>query len=123
MVEKPYKLQMEERERYLWVLASGDQLTAEISAAYWDEIAERCAHSGCDKVMIEKDFERTVGPEEMILMAEHLAKVLPGARVAFIDRKRHDAINELGKKLARNRDVMMQLFTDSGDAEKWLMAN
>jgi len=44
-------------------------------------------------------------------------------RVAFIDRFRHGSINELGKKLARNRDVMFQVFENIHDAEKWLGAN
>jgi hypothetical protein len=122
-MEKPYTIEMEDRPGYLWVLVGGELLTAQTSAAYWDEIAERCAATGYDKVLIEKNFKRSVAPEEMILMAEHLSKVLPHGRVAFIDRYRHDAINELGKKLARNRDVMFQVFESLADAERWLTAN
>ena len=121
--EKPYTLEMESRGDYLWVLAAGKKLTAAISAAYWDEIADKCAELGIRKVMIEKDFREPVGPQDMIIMAEHLSKVLPGGHVAFLDRRNHDSINELGKKLARNRDVMMQIFKNTGEAEKWLRAN
>jgi hypothetical protein len=122
-MEKQYSIEMESRPGYLWVLVGGKSLTAQISATYWNEIADRCASTDCDKVLIEKNFERSVPPEEMILMAEHLSKVLPHGRVAFIDRFRHDAINELGKKLARNRDVMFQVFETVDDAERWLLAN
>ena len=59
----------------------------------------------------------------MLLMADHLGNLLPGRRIAFVDRHRHDPINELGKKLARNRDVMMQIFDSVAKAEKWLRAN
>jgi hypothetical protein len=121
--QKAYDVEMEDRDGYLWVLASGDKLSAEISAAYWDEIADRCFAVGCKKVLIEKDFKRSVGPEDMIKMADHLGKLLPACRVAFVDRQRHDSINELGKKLARNRDVLMQIFDNADDAEKWLLAN
>ena len=122
-MDKDYTIEMENRDGYLWVLVGGERLSAEISAAYWNEIAERCAADDCDKVLIEKNFVHSVGPDEMILMAENLARVLPHVHVAFMDRHRHDAINELGKKLARNRDVMFQVFDNFSEAERWLKAN
>jgi hypothetical protein len=121
--DRGYTLQMENREGYLYALASGAKLTAQISASYWNEIAGRCFETKCDRVLIEKDFVVGVGPNDMLIMADHLGKLLPGRRIAFIDRHQHDDINELGKKLARNRDVMMQLFDAIADAEKWLLAN
>lgn len=122
-MEKSYTIEMENRVDYLWVLVGGSKLTAEISAAYWNEIAARCAVTNCEKVLIEKNFAESVSPEEMILMADNLSRTLPHVRVAFIDRYGHDAINELGKKLARNRDVMFQVFSNVSSAEKWLRAN
>jgi hypothetical protein len=122
-MEKAYNIEIESRRDYLWVLAGGPKLTAEISAAYWNEIAAKCAAIKCEKVLIEKNFVESVSPEEMILMADNLSRTLPHVRVAFIDRFKHDAINELGKKLARNRDVMFQVFDNVNDAEKWLGAN
>jgi hypothetical protein len=122
-MDKPYTIEMEDRDDYLWVLVGGKELTAEVSLQYWNEIADRCSSMNCDKVLIEKDFERPVGPADMIQMAEHLSRILPHGMVAFIDRRHHDAINELGKKLARNREVMFQVFDHVGDAQKWLLAN
>ena len=122
-MEKPYTIEMEDRDDYIWVLVGGEKLTAEISARYWNEIIEQCAAKDCNRVLIEKDFKVPVGPEEMILMAENLSKMLPHGKVAFIDRQQHGAINELGKKLARNRDVLFQVFEFVGDAQRWLLAN
>ena len=122
-MEKTYNIEMEIKGDHLWVLVGGPKLTAEISAAYWNEIAAKCASTKCEKVLIEKNFVDTVNPEEMILMADNLSRTLPHVRVAFIDRFKHDAINELGKKLARNRDVLFQVFGNVNDAEKWLSAN
>jgi hypothetical protein len=120
---KGYTLEMELREGYLYAVASGEKLTAQISAAYWNEIAGRCFETECDKILIEKAFVQPVGPGDMLLMADHLGKLLPGRHIAFVDRFRHDDINELGKKLARNREVMMQIFDNVAEAEKWLLAN
>lgn len=118
-----YDLEMEDRGEYLWALVGGLKLTAEISAAYWNEIAEKCFELGKMKVLIEKNFVNSVGPEDMVKMATHLGKLLPTSKVAFYDRYGHDNINQLGKKLARNRDVMMQLFDNVEEAERWLLAN
>jgi hypothetical protein len=118
-----YEMETEDRGEYIWVLTRGPQLTAEISMAYWDEIAEICDERHSKKILIEKDFPESVGPRDMVAMAEHLGNILPGFKIAFHDRHGHDAINELGKKLARNRDVMMQVFDDPREAEKWLKAN
>lgn len=118
-----YTLKMEDRGEYLWVLAGGEKLPAAISISYWNEIAERCYETDRMKILIEKDFRESVGPADMIQMAEHLGKILPGRRIAFVDHYGHEEINELGKKLARNRDVVMQTFANARDAEKWLLAN
>ena len=120
---KDYTLTIEERSGYIYALAGGEKLTAQISAAYWDEIAERCFETGINKILIEKNFTEPVGPGEMLLMADHLGKLLPGRCIAFVDRFHHDDINELGKKLARNRLVIMQVFDNPAEAEKWLLAN
>ena len=123
IAEKSYDIEMEDRGDYLWVLVGGDKLTAATAVAYWREIADRCHGSRCNKILIEKNFTESVGPAEMLEMAETLGNLLPGQRIAFYDRYDHSSINELGKKLARNRDVMMQTFTNVQDAEKWLRAN
>ncbi len=122
-MNKPYDIKMEDRGDYLYVLVGGQKLTAQISAAYWNEIAEKCFENDTRKIMIEKDFVETVSPEEMLRMADHLGRLLPNRRVAFLDRFGHEDINELGKRLARNRDVMLQIFDNTEDAEKWLRAN
>lgn len=114
---------MNAEKDYTLEIAGGEKLTAQISAAYWNEIAGKCFQVECKKILIEKDFVEGVGPAEMLMMADHLGSLLPGWRIAFVDRHGHDDINELGKKLARNRDVIMQIFENVSNAEKWLLAN
>ena len=121
--DKPYTIDMEDRGSYMRVLVGGERLNATVAAMYWNEIAEACFESGKDKILIEKDFPESVAPTDMLQMAEHLSQVLPNRRIAFIDHHGHSSINELGKRLARNRDVMMQVFDSVSDAEKWLLAN
>lgn len=122
-MDKGYTLEMEDRVEYLYAAAGGGKLTAKISIQYWNEIADKCFELGRSKILIEKNFTESVTPAEMLEMAEHLGKLLPTWRIAFVDRHDHDSINELGKKLARNRDVIMQTFKVVKDAERWLLAN
>jgi hypothetical protein len=122
-MEKDYTIEMENRGEYLYVLVAGKKLTAEISAAYWREIASECFKTKNLKILIEKDFRKTVSPPEMAQMGEYLGYLLPTFKIAFIDRHQHEEINTLGKTVARTRQVKMQLFDNFKDAEQWLLVN
>ncbi|HEX8198782.1 MAG TPA: hypothetical protein VF571_21495 [Pyrinomonadaceae bacterium] len=122
-VEKPYTIKLEDRGEYLYALVGGKKLTPEISGAYWREIAGACFEQGKSKIMIEKDFAETVSPAEMLQMGTYLGTLLATKKIAFIDRYGNDDINELGKKIARNRNVKMQTFSGVKEAESWLLAS
>jgi len=121
--ERLYTIETEFRSGYLWALVGGERLTADIARDYWEEIAAMCKAEDCDRILIEKDFKIPVGPEDMIRMAEHVSGLLASSCIAFVDRRRHDVINELGKRLARNHQIKMQVFPSAHEAEKWLLAN
>ena len=76
--EKPYAIELENRDKYLYALVGGEKLTPEISRMYWDEIAEMCSRLQLSKVMIEKNFSESVSPPEMLEMGIYLGKILPG---------------------------------------------
>jgi hypothetical protein len=122
-MSEPYTIQFADRGEYVYVLVGGKKLTAEISAEYWREIARHCFGLKKDKIMIEKDFAETVSPAEMVRMGEYLGNLLPTFKIAFLDRHGNQSINELGKKIARNHEVKLQLFQDLDEAEKWLLVN
>jgi hypothetical protein len=122
-VDKPYKIKMEDRGEYLYVLVGGGKLTPEIAGEYWREIAGACFEQGKSKIMIEKDFAETVSPAEMLQMGTYLGTILATKKIAFIDRHGNEDINELGKKIARNRNVKMQTFRNVKEAESWLLAS
>jgi hypothetical protein len=119
---KPYTINLEDRREYLYVLVGGKKLTPEIASEYWREIAGVCFELEKTKIMIEKDFAETVSPLEMVHMGSYLGGLMATKKIAFLDRHGNESINELGKKLARNRDVEMQIFENVNDAEEWLLA-
>jgi hypothetical protein len=122
-INKPYTIELEDRGEYLYVLVGGRKLTVEIAVSYWTEIAGACLELEKSKILIEKDFAESVSPVEMIQMSDFLGEVLPNKKIAFLDRYGNESINELGKKLARNRNVKLQLFTNIKEAEEWLFVN
>jgi hypothetical protein len=124
--DKSYTIKLEDRRVYLYALVGGKKLTPEIAGAYWREIAGACFELEKTKIMIEKDFAESVSPLEMVHMGTYLGELLATrqiALIAFLDRYGNDDINELGKKIARNRDVKLQIFKNAEDAEKWLLIN
>ena len=121
--DKPYIIKLENREEYLYALVSGKTLTPEIARMYWDEIAEMCFILQKSKIMIEKDFAKSVSPPEMLEMGVYLGKILSGKKIAFLDQYKNESVNELGKVIARNQGVIMRIFKNTDEAKKWLIGN
>lgn len=121
--DKSYKIEIQDRGEYLYVLVGGDKLTAEIAASYWREIADVCFELDKKKILIEKEFAESVSPVEMLQMGAFLGELLGNRKIAFLDRYGNEDINELGKKIARNRNVKLQTFNTINEAEKWILAS
>ena len=121
--DSTYTIKFEDRGDYLYTLVGGNTLSPEIARRYWDEIAEECNRLGKTKIMIEKNFAQTVSAPEMLEMGVYLGKVLPNRKIAFLDRFKNESVNELGKKIARNQGVKLQVFETVENAEKWLIVN
>ncbi len=116
-----YTIKFEDRGEYLYALVGGKTLSPEIARQYWDAIAAECKRLGRTKIMIEKDFALSVTAPEMLEMGVYLGKILPDKKIAFLDRHRNETINELGKKIARNQGVKLQVFENVENAEKWMI--
>ena len=121
--DAPYTIEFEDRGSYLYVLVGGEMLTPEIARTYWDEIAEKCSALEKSKILIEKNFSKSVSPPEMLEMGVYLGSILAGKKIAFHDRYKNESINELGKVVARNQGIMMKVFSNIKDAENWINAN
>ncbi len=121
-VEKLYRIQLENREDYLYAFVSGEYLSASISKQYWDDIAEECIRLDKTKIMIVKDFAHSVSVTEMYEMGVNLSKFFETKFIAFIDRRGNPDINYFGQMVAENRGVNMKVFDSEEAAEKWLSA-
>lgn len=120
--DAPYSIELEDRGEYLYALVGGETLSPEIAKMYWNEIAEICSKLEKSKILIEKDFAKSVSAPEMLEMGVYLGKILAGAKIAFLDRYKNESVNELGKVIARNEGVIMKIFKKTEDAENWLIS-
>lgn len=121
--DKPYTIAMEDRGEYLYAIVGGLQTTPEIAMTYWREVIDKCEELGISRVLMEHDFVETISMPEVVEIMGPLSDLLRDRKIAFIDRFAHDDVSELGKKMARSRNVMVQIFSDTAKAEKWLLAN
>lgn len=119
-IGKPYEIKLEDRGEYLYALVGGENLTPDIAKLYWDEIAEECFRMEKNKILIEKDFRESVSAPEMLEMGSYVGGILANKKIAFVDRFKNESVNELGKKIARNRGVFMKIFDNIAEAENWL---
>lgn len=118
--DAPYTIELEDRGEYLYALVGGKMLTPQIAKMYWNEIAEVCSELGKSKILIEKEFIKSVSAPEMLEMGVYLGEILAGTKIAFLDRYKNESVNELGKVIARNKGVIMKIFKNTEEAENWL---
>jgi len=120
---RPYSLETENRGRYLYALVGGLKVTPEIAIAFWREIIKECEELGLSRILLDHNFVEMISMEDMLEVIGPIGEMLRGRTFAFVDRWGHYEIPEAGKVILRGLNVKMQIFKDTGEAERWLLAN
>ena len=120
---KPYVINFEGRNGYLYAYAQAEKDSYEISLDFWTQIAQRCKENGFSKVLVEEDFgtdNSTIDMYELVSQGHQIG--LTGLKIAFVDRHLTQIDNNLfGETVARNRGLLAKVFTDTKEAEAWLL--
>lgn len=122
---KQYNIKFENRSEYLYAYVTGEEDNVEISAQYWNEIAEECRQNNYKKVLVVEDINDAVASVvELYQFAVELPKLgFAGTYIAFVDRYiEQNELNKFVELVASNRGLMGRVFNDVNEAEKWLLS-
>ena len=121
---KPYVINFEGRNGYLYAYAQAEKDSYEISLDFWTQIAQRCKENDFSRVLVEEDFgtdNSTIDMYELVSQGHQIG--LTGLKIAFVDRHITQIDNNLfGETVARNRGLFAKVFTDIREAEEWLLS-
>jgi hypothetical protein len=121
---KPYRLTFEHRPGYLYAYVEGEEDSYEISRAYWQDIADECREKKYKKALVVEDLVESGTIAEAYQLCSEMPQMgYIGIKVAFVDRySEQSEENQFGELVAVNRGINVKIFTDTDDAEKWLLA-
>ncbi|HEX7130771.1 MAG TPA: hypothetical protein VF217_12015 [Rhodanobacteraceae bacterium] len=120
---RPYDLRFTDRGDYLFASVKGDEDSAEITLAYWREIAAECARRGATRLLVFDDLQgEPASPQDFALISAGLrGSGLERVRIAF-----HEPVSsnlrlvEHGELAFREAGFTLRVFGSEREAELWL---
>lgn len=121
--EKPYKIQYDYRDRYLFALVSGEKDSLEVSLQFWQEILDECESKNYKRTLITENFRNNISAIDMYILGEKLIEMVPrDTCVAFVDSQISQLeLNKFTETVAYNRGGKGKVFVDEKEAENWLL--
>jgi hypothetical protein len=120
---KLFQIQMEQMSGYLAVRLTGAAQPGEGSRQF-RSIAEHCKHTNNDKLLYDVTGYKVIKPHlvDKFILAER-AEIFAryGIKVAVVCRPERLEIPKTAAPLAQKRGVKIEVFTDLGAAEDWLL--
>jgi hypothetical protein len=116
-----YSIEYDDRGKYLAAKVTGGIDSAEISLAYWKDVAAECRARGHSRLLVTEHFETPPSLGEVFAVASQLPEIVRGLIVAFVDEVLADyANNQFGEDVAVNRGATGRVFRDVESASAWL---
>jgi hypothetical protein len=121
--EKPYRIQFDYREKYLFAHVSGEKDSLDISLKFWQEIFNECEAKAYKRILITEDFRNNISAIDMYILGEKLTEMASrNTSVAFVDSQiQQYEMNKFSETVAYNRGGRGKVFADMKEAEKWLL--
>jgi hypothetical protein len=121
---KPYVVEFEHRDGYLYAHAQAEKDSLDISIGYWTDIATYCKENGFSKLLVERDVGtyNSLGDTYEVVSKVHEVG-LTDVKIAFIDRRpEHLEPDLFGETIALNRGIYCKVLKNVGEAEAWLLS-
>lgn len=117
------KLQIEQREDFLYAYYEAEKDSFDLSNALWKEISVKMKQYQLSKILvIENIIDKPNSVMEMFSIVNAAVRFgFAGKTIAFVDLvEEHYALNKFGENLAFNLGVNAKLFKTKTEAETWL---
>jgi hypothetical protein len=121
---KPYIVEFEHRDGYLYAHAQAEKDSLDIAVGYWTDIATYCRDNGFSRLLVERDVgtQNSLGDTYEIVSKVHEVG-LTDVKIAFIDRRPDHLEPDLfGETIALNRGIYCKVLKNFGEAEAWLLS-
>ncbi len=124
MSSKGYDLILERRALYLFAKVSGPRDTLQISIDYWTEIAEECARSSIERLLVLEELDEKSTVVDMAQMIELLPQMgFKDIRIAFVDPKEDVSMLVFAEVRAFEAGLSGHVFGAVDAAERWLLSD
>ena len=118
-----YKIQFEDRKLYLFAYVAGETDSLEVSLQFWADILKETKELNHRKVLVVENFGNSISTFDTYILNQRLGQMgFFNIRIAFVDEvPGHEESNLFGETVATNRGLIVKVFSDTGEAEKWLL--
>lgn len=124
MSSKGYNLLLERRAFYLFAKVSGPRDTLQISINYWTEIAEECARSPVERLLVLEELNEKSTVLDMAQMIQLLPQMgFKDMRIAFVDPKEDVGLLAFAEVRAHELGLTGHVFGGVDAAERWLLSD
>ncbi|MEQ9089510.1 MAG: hypothetical protein RIE52_00380 [Balneola sp.] len=120
---KDYKLEIEQREDYLYAYYEAERDSIALSNAIWAEIAVKMKEYDLRKILVVENIKMNASTVfEMYQIIQASFKLgFAGKSIAFVDLvEEHYEHNKFGETLGRNLGVNCKIFNTENEAAAWL---
>ena len=118
-----YDLQMEQRDGYVFVSVASDTDGRQKTERYIQEIASRCRHGKCRKVLIDKHIKDSFWLWDTMSLSDHIADFgVQELKVAIVDASGTQFGSE-GFQIKTGTTINAHVFRTLEAAEDWLVSD
>ncbi|HAH52185.1 MAG TPA: hypothetical protein DF712_18250 [Balneola sp.] len=120
---KDYKLEIEQREEYVYAYYEAEKDSVALSNKLWGKISTAMSSSDLSKLLVVENIKINPGSVLEIYNIVNAAVKLDfrGMTIAFVDLiEDHYSSNKFGETLAVNLGVNGKIFRTIEEAEEWL---
>lgn len=117
-----YDIRYEKGRNYLFAHIEGHE-TYENALDFWKELQKEARERSFSRLMVVDEVTGTLNTTQIFTLSTEIARLHPDAVIAFVDPKKETLeANRFGETVLANRGITGRVFTDEGEAEKWLLS-